>query len=97
MNAIIQEYPLTIVDVSNLGHPERQNITPTDFVSPFATMLCPWNKTGPLAICTGLDIRHQVTDSVSTLLFYALAASHLHTPRDYLHDLFATPLYHFTH
>jgi hypothetical protein len=83
----------TIVAWENLGEPEFQIITPSDFQTAFDVMVTPWNNSS--LILPPSDSTVQLTAQIASTLVIGLAAPESSEPLDYLRNIFATPLYIF--
>jgi hypothetical protein len=83
----------TIVAWENLGEPEFQIITPSDFQTAFAIMVTPW--TNESSILPPSDSTVQLTALIASTLELGLEAPESSKSLDYLFNFFATPLYIF--
>jgi hypothetical protein len=83
----------TIVAWEDLGKPERQVITPSDFKTAFDVMAAPWSNLS--SVLPPEDSAYQLTSLIAGSLILALQAPEISQPLDYLHTFFATPLYAF--
>lgn len=81
-----------IVAWEDLGTPEIQTITPSDFKIAFDVMVVPWNNSS-----FGLSSEDtvQLTAQIASTLLFDLAAPESTKSLDYLCNFFATPLYVF--
>jgi hypothetical protein len=83
----------TIVAWENLGKPEFQTITPSDFQTAFDVMVTPWNNLSLILPSNNTAV--QLTAQIASTLELGLAAPESFEPLDYLRNFFATPLYIF--
>lgn len=83
----------TIVAWEDLGKPEPQVITPSDFKTAFDVMVAPWSNSS--SVLPPEDSTYQLTSLIASSLNLALQAPETTQSLDYLHNFFATPLYVF--
>lgn len=82
-----------ILDVSEFGAHESQDITVEDFKLAFDSMLCPWTNSTVDLGCPTASAEWLLTQWIASILMFDAAAPFISEPLNYLRNLFATPLY----